>query len=104
MAGDGGKKCRPTVCGGGGWPPVNVLSFDGGAVEISSLRLSELLSLLLLQDPSVSLFRFIDSVCSLFFNPIICVIKDKILNINRVTVQCDKHKETIVFRSLSRQE
>ena len=70
-AGDGGKKCRPTVCGAGGWPPVIVLSTDGSAVEISSLRLSELLSLLLLQDPSVSLFKFIDSICSLFFNPII---------------------------------
>ena len=53
---------------------VIVLSIDGGGgVEISSLRLSEMLSLLLLQDPSVSLFRFIDFVCSLFFNPIICI-------------------------------
>lgn len=42
-----------------------------GVLEISSL-ISELFSLLLLQEPSVSLLRFIDSVGSLFFRANIC--------------------------------
>lgn len=44
-----------------------------GVLEISNL-MSELFSLLLLHDPSVSLFRLIDSVCtSLLFSAIICI-------------------------------
>lgn len=43
-----------------------------GVLEMSNLMLSELFSLLLLQDPSVSLFRLIDSVGSLLFSAIIC--------------------------------
>lgn len=42
-----------------------------GVLEISNL-ISELFSLLLLQDPSVSLLRFMDSVGSLFFSANIC--------------------------------
>lgn len=43
-----------------------------GVLEMSNFILSELFSLLLLQDPSVSLFRLIDSVGSLLFSAIIC--------------------------------
>lgn len=42
-----------------------------GVLEISNF-ISELFSLLLLQDPSVSLFRLIDSVTSLLFSANIC--------------------------------
>ena len=44
-----------------------------GVLEISNL-ISELFSLLLLLDPSVSLLRLIDSVGSLFFSANICSI------------------------------
>lgn len=43
------------------------LSIAGVDLEMSSF-MSELFSLRLLQEPSVSLFRFIDSVGSLFFS------------------------------------
>lgn len=49
---------------------VNGLSM-AGVMEMSSL-ISELFSLLLLQEPSVSLFKFIDSVGSLVFSASIC--------------------------------
>lgn len=76
---DDGKSVRPVAAGSAvsGWAErsngLSSLLLGGvavGGLEISNL-MSELFSLLLLHDPSVSLFKLIDSVGSLLFNAII---------------------------------
>ena len=74
---DGGKRIRLAAAMVAGPERSNEVSIVVvGVLEMSNL-IPELFSLLLLHDPSVSLFRLIDSVGSLVFSANICPKNNK---------------------------